>query len=174
MNKGINLDLALAVHRAGGFACLTSYCYYDNLKPRLNEFVLDVYKFVKLAHSPDLDDREALQLLRRAEEFFVDAEVDGEGDTGCPGEAADPGGTDGGVELGGAGGDPGRGDPVAVELDRRLDRTLGVLDAHHHLPGDRTRRQPRSRSRTRSITTRTASKWVSLAPARSPGPSIPT
>jgi len=54
MNKGINLDLALAVHRAGGFACLTSYCYYDNLKPRLNEFVLDLYKFVKLANSPDL------------------------------------------------------------------------------------------------------------------------
>lgn len=35
-----------------------------------------------LAHSPDLDDREALQLLRRAEEFFVDAEVDRDGEWG--------------------------------------------------------------------------------------------
>lgn len=30
-----------------------------------------------LAHSPELDDIEALNLLRRAEQFFVDAEVDG-------------------------------------------------------------------------------------------------
>jgi len=29
-----------------------------------------------LAHSPELEDREALQLLHRAEDFFVDAEFE--------------------------------------------------------------------------------------------------